>query len=479
MTYAESLVLVVRKKIFSLFKMAGGLLQLLAYGQNNIYLTGSPQITHFKSVYKTHSNFSMESISVNFNRTDANINSTTSLIAKIDRNADLVGQVYLSFQLPDILSDNVWKFRWVENLAEALINDIYITIGGNKIDEQNGEYIHLLNMLNYGKDKREVYNRMIGNIDEFTNPENYYYTRRYKSGIPLKYRIGNEYPASSNFNFPSIRSRTFFLPLTFWFNKDLANALPLVSLQYSDVQIVVTLNPINQLYKLFYTQYGIQNFYAPDPSNPAHDLRNFVTNGNQTFMTTNNILNIRANLEVNYIFLDTKERMFFAYKPIEYLIEQVRIIPFTSLSNINTLELVLQNPVKEIIWVCKRNDVNQWNNWFEYTDKSANIMTSATILFNGMERLRQKTFEYFAYLEPFQHHKGCAQEGIYLYSFSIRPEEFQPSGACNMSKINKIQIAMTLNEPSNQFYKYNTIFFVTNYNILKISNGMGGTVFAL
>ena len=460
--------------------MGGGIIQLVAYGQNNIYLTGSPQITHFKSVYKTHSNFSMESIPVNFNRTDANLTSTTTLIAKIDRNADLVGQVYFSFVLPDIISDNLWRFRWVENFAEVLINEVYITIGGNKIDTQNGEFIHIMNMLTYGTDKREVYNKMIGNVDEFTNPENYFYTRRYKNAVPMQHRVGNEYPASSNPHYPSIRSRRFYLPLTFWFNRDLANALPIISLQYSDVQIVVTLNPIIHIFKLFYTQYGIPNFYSPDVTNPSHELSNFVTNGNQTFMNTTSILDIKANLEVNYIFLDNKERNFFAFKPVEYLINQVRVIPFTHLSNLNTLELVLSNPVKEIIWVCKRNDMVQWNTWFDYTDKSRNIMTSATILFNGMERLKEKSWEYFSYLQPFQHHTGgSAKEGIYLYSFSINPEEFQPSGSCNMSKINKIQINMNCNMPTNQYYDFWATFYVTNYNILKISNGMGGTVFAL
>jgi Large eukaryotic DNA virus major capsid protein len=245
-------------------------------------------------------------------------------------------------------------------------------------------------------------------------------------------------------------------------------------LQYSDVQIVVTLNPIAHIYKLFYTKYGIPNFYAPDLTNSAHELSNFAN------MNTTSILDIQANLEVNYIFLDNKERNFFAFKPIEYLINQVRIIPFIELTDVNTLELVLSNPVKEILWVCKRNDMSQWNNWFDFTDKTRNIMTTATILFNGMERLKQKSWEYFTYLQPFQHHTGgCPKDGIYMYSFSINPEEFQPSGSCNMSKINKVQINMTCNAPTNEFYNYSASFYVTNYNILKISNGMGGNVFVL
>jgi hypothetical protein len=462
--------------------MAGGLLQLLAYGQNNLYLTGSPQITHFKSVYKTHSNFSMESIRINFNRTDVNIYDTTQLIAKIDRNADLIGQIYLSFQLPDIISDNVLRFRWIENLAEVLINDIYITIGGNKIDQQNGEYMHILNQLTYGKDKRDMYDILTGNTSEYTNPELYIADLRMKKYGPSASRIANEYPYSMDPNNPSIRSRTLYIPLTFWFNKDLTSALPLISLQYSDVQIVVTLNPIIQLYKLFYKNHaGISGFFAPDLTNPQHAIQSFVSNAKQVFMTptSTNILDIKANLEVNYVYLDEKERMIYMYKPIEYLITQVRTIRYTSLIDVNIIELFLQNPVIEIIWVLKRNDLKLVNDWFDFTDNSYKILSSATLLFNGIERLREKPSEYFSSLQPFQHHKSCAKDGIYVYSFSIRPEDFQPSGACNMSKINKIQLALKAMIPANEHYKYDVNFYITNYNILRIANGMGGVLFSL
>jgi len=460
--------------------MAGGLLQLVAYGQANIYLNTNPQITMFKKVYKTHTNFSMESIQVALNRTDANVYESTIVRAKIDRNADLAGQTYFVFELPDILCDNIWRFRWIENLAEAIIDDIYITIGGNRIDRQNGEWIHLLNQLTYGIDKRDVYNRMIGNIPEFINPEQYYFMQNFQGLVPLQYRVGNEYPMSNDPSRPSIRGRTLYLPLTFWFNMDLANALPLISLQFSEVEIVMQLKPIYQLYKLSYKRGGILNYYAPDPSNTNHQLHNFVTNGNTRYMLSTNILDIKARLEVNYVYLDQKERMFFAYKPVEYLITQLTMIPKTSLTDINVIELILSNPVKEMIWVCKRNDISIWNNWFDFTDRMRNILISAKILFNGMERLTEKSWEYFSFVQPFQHHKGCSKDGINLYSFSIQPEDLaQPTGSCNMSKINKIQMGLKLNIPSSAYYEYDAFFYVTNYNILRIANGLAGVVYAL
>jgi hypothetical protein len=320
---------------------------------------------------------------------------------------------------------------------------------------------------------------MIGNIPEFTNPEQFYFMQNYHLLIPMQYRVGNEYPVSSDPLKPSIRNRTLYLPLTFWFNTDLANALPLISLQYSEVEIVIQIKPITQLYKLSYKRSGILNHYAPDPANPNHLLEKFVTNGNKKYMLPGSILDIKARLEVNYIYLDQKERMFFAYKPIEYLMTQLTMIPKTSLVEFNNLELVLSNPVKEIIWVCKRDDLLIWNNWFDYTDRMRNIMKSASILFNGMARLTEKSYEYFSYVQPFQHHTG-SKDGINLYSFSISPEDlFQPTGSCNMSKINKVQISLTLNVPTNKYYQYDSHFYVTNYNILRISNGLAGVVYAL
>jgi hypothetical protein len=422
----------------------------------------------------------MESISVSLNRTDANIYDATILRAKIDRNADLISQMYFVFELPDILCDNLWRFRWIENLAEAMIDDIYITIGGNKIDRQNGEWIHIQNMLTYGHDKRDIYNKMTGNTIEFTNPEQYYFMQNYYGQVPLQQRLGNEYPISNDPSKPSIRGRTMYLPLTFWFNLDLASALPLISLQYSDIELFIQLKPIYNLYRLSYKRSGILNYYAPDISKPDQLLPKFVSNANKQYLISDTVLDIKARLEVNYIFLDQTERMFFAYKPIEYLINQVSIIPMYSLTTSNVLELVLSNPVKEIIWVLKRNDIGIWNTWFDFTDKMRNIMTSTNILFNGMERLNDKTWEYYCYVQPYQHHRGCQKDGIYVYSFSIMPDDLvQPTGSCNMSQINKIQMAMNLNIPTNQYYKYDVNFYVTNYNILRIANGLGGTVYTL
>lgn len=459
--------------------MAGGIIQLVAYGQANLYLNGNPSMTFFKKVYKTHTNFSMESIAVNMSRTDAYIYERTQIRAKIDRHADLVGQVYFVFELPDILSDNLWRFRWIENIGEAIIADAYISINGTIIDRQNGEYMHILNQLTLPNDKMDVYHKLIGNVPELVNPEYNYFVQNYQGFVPQRYRVGNEYPVSTDPAQPSIASRKIYVPLSFWFNRDSALALPLVSLQFSEVELVLELRPIAELYKISYRKGNIVNYYAPEFENPEHKLDNFVTNANKQYIANPKLLDIKASLEVNYYYLDSVERLYFAQKPVEYLIQQVRTISREDMVENNIIELVLTNPLKEIIWFFRRNDVGIYNNWFDFQDKFRHIMKSARLIFNGMDRLSEKSWEYFTYVQPYQHHTGRSKEGIYMYSFSLFPEEYQPSGAANASKINKIQWAFTLNNPKNLFYSYDVRFFVTSYNILRISNGLAGIVYSL
>jgi hypothetical protein len=469
--------------------MGAGIIDLLFIGAQNAMLSWNPEITYFKKIYKRHSNFSMEPIRVELNRTDVNMYDNTIFIVKIPRHADLISQIYLKLTLPDIISDNVLAFRWIENVAECLINNYYITIGGNKVDQQTGDFIHVINQLSLNKDKRELYDKMTGNVLQLTNPGQYNLQNSDLSDPPFKYRIGDTYPSVlspltlplgdvDNF-MPSIPSRTIYIPLYLWFNREIGNALPLVSLQYSEVQLVIETNPLSMLYKVFYNINGVEDHFAPNLGIQAHRLENFITNARQTFIVSNTVLDIKASLECNYIYLDTVERNYFAYKPLEYLIEQVNRIEENKLSSTNIINFVLQNPVKELIWYCRRDNINVKNDWFNYLDVyGSNIMKTAKIMFNGIDRIDIKEAEYFNWLQPFQHHTGNAKQGLMCYSFSISPEDYQPSGCVNMSRINNIQFYMTIKNPIDSSYSYDAIFFAINYNFLTISSGLGGTKFS-
>jgi hypothetical protein len=429
--------------------MAGGLVQLLAWGSQNIKLNGNPSITFFKKVRKAHSNFSMESIRVNLSRTDANIYTNTIFKAKLERHGDLVQQVYFVFELPDILPNNK-GFRWIENLGEAIIDNYYITVGGSLIDRQYGEYLHLMNMLTLENAKREIYNKMIGNIEELVYPDK-----------------EKPYPTTS----PAIRSRKIYVPLQFWFNKDSGTSLPLICLQYSESEITIELRPLFNMYKLFNR--------APSTNAMDEMMDKFIYNENARYLISDTVMDIKAYLEVNYYFVDNKEREFIAFNSHEYLIEQTFRIDRYNLAANNMFELVLQNPVKEFIWVFKRNDLNLRNNWFDFTDDGAHILKSAKVIFNGIDRIDEKDAFYFNYIQPYQHHTSNMKDGIYVYSFSISPEDMtQPSGSCNMSRINRVQVMMNLINPIISTYKYDMTMYIVNYNFLKISSGLAGVVFS-
>ncbi len=467
--------------------MGAGIMQLLFFGQQDIYLKSNPSITFFKKVFKTHTNFAMESIKIDLNKTDTNVYEKTTLKVKIPRHADLISQMYLVFDLPEIVSDEVLRFRWVENIGEAIIDNYYISVGGNIIDKQYGEYIHLLNNIVLTSDKRETFNRMSGNIPQYTTPESYIANTFNLNTPPIRYRIGSGYPVypaydpnnPQNYK-PSLPTRKIYVPLTFWFNRDIGSALPLISLQYSEVELTIELRPWSQLYKVFYNKSGTQDFYAPNPYIQAHQIKNFVSNVKQRFLISDTVIDCRCYIEANYIYLDEMERQYFAYKPLEYLIEQVTRIDRYNIQENNLIDLVLQNPVKEIYWVLKRNDQNVYNSWFDFEDKHVKIMKSAKILFNGVDRFDEKEAEYFNFLQTFQHHSSTPKNGVYIYSFAIEPENLtQPSGSCNMSRINNIQFYITTNKKTGTTYNYDVTFYVINYNFLHISSGLSGIVYSL
>lgn len=451
--------------------MPGGLIQLTASGAQNLLLNGNPSVSFFKKVYKTHTNFAMESMSVVFNKNYIMFKEKTELIAKIKRNADLVQDVYFCFEIPDIkkriLRDEFNNiigddFRFVKNLGESIIEEYFIYIGGTVIDKQYGEWLHIWNELSIQTSKRYGYDKLIGNV-----PDNY---------IPDPFnRLDN--------GVIQIPKQKVYVPLKFWFNRNPGLALPLIALQYHEVEIHIVLRPLTEIYTL--------NGIVP---------RNWNQDGSYYFESERVIIN--PYLDVNYIFLDTMERKHFAQNTQEYLIEQVQRFVFPNIAKHTITDLPLQNPVKEIIWNFKRNDVSNSNRWYDLTDynykvftksdsttknsvekdtvifKDKEILVKAKILLNGMERFEEKDAAYFNLIQPYQYHSVIPKIGIYVYSFSLYPENFQPSGACNMSRIKKVQLnTETISVPTEENYGYDLTVYVTNYNFLRITSGLGGLAF--
>lgn len=351
--------------------MAGGIMQLVAYGVQDIYLTGNPQLTFFKVVYRRHTNFAIESIQQTFN---GSTNFGKKLSCPISRNGDLLHRIFLELKIknsPDI------------DYGQALykiINFVEIEIGGVVIDRHYGDWMGIWCDLSHSSDKSNIlFNMLPGN-----NARNY-------------------------------------IPLQFWFCRNPGLALPLIALQYHEVRL---------------------NF-------------DFNLNSSDAFEY--------LHIYCDFIFLDTDERRRFTQNQHEYLIEQVQMInSFTINNGLNVVDINFKHPVKELIWTL--ND---------------GTMDDLVLEFNGNYRFQKRFGDYFTYVQRYMHHSGSdnifSQYIPYMYSFALKPEEHQPSGSCNFSRVSDPVLRMNVSGIIGTYADLRV--FAINYNVLRIMSGMGGLAY--
>jgi hypothetical protein len=472
--------------------MAGGLLQLIAVGQQNAYITENPQISFYKYVYKRHTNFSMESIQLTF---DTNpILSPTSLaggyFCKIGRYGDLLSELYLSFTLPDIYSDEKYKFRWVENVGNLFIKKATVTVGGIIIDTITGEWFNIWNELILSvKSSHDV---MIGNVEELINPK----LNNPRIGIRNNKFYYSFYPSSSlsQGGAPSIRSRQIYLPLKFWFNKNPALALPLLRLQYSEIYLNIEVENSENLYQV-YSEH-LERYVSPIYYNELYtekiNIYTFVKN-----------IALNPYIEANYIFLANDERNRILLEPrLMYLVEQLEISTeqrtLSSADSSITINLNIHKPTKEIIWTLRRDDYYKFNEHNNYTasipeDKSHGILNKGTIIWNRTNmRIDEKNADYFNLIQPYTYHTNVPRQGIYCYSFALYPEKEQPTGSYNAStidtslllyingKYNNDEINKKLLDFNKKTYMFDYLIKVYSigYNVFEIVGGSCGMKFA-
>ena len=424
--------------------MGGGLLQLVAYGAQDVYLTGNPQITFFKVVYRRHTNFAIEAIQQTFN---GNPGYGQRVTCQISRNGDLIHRMYLTVEMPSI------DKKLCPYFGLRLINYVEIEIGGQKIDKHYSHWLYIWNELSLPVAKRAGYNEMVG-----------------------------AYGGSTGFS-----NKMFYIPLEFWFCRNVGLALPLIALQYHEVKI-----------NLDFESLANCKGESTEPTN-------------KTFT---------ASLWVDYIFLDTDERRRFAQLSHEYLIEQLQFTGQEAVGQANIKpKLSFNHPCKELIWVVhgKPSDaVEINNNWFNYTtnapDSDNNIATadiplthkdlkskignnaiasvnpivSGKLVLNGNDRFSQRNGSYFNLIQPFQHHENIPlNAGINVYSFALKPEEHQPSGTLNMSRIDTAVLNLSVYDETTSDFKtamtggkVNLFVYAVNYNVLRILSGMGGLAYS-
>ena len=373
--------------------MGGGLMQLVAYGAQDIYLTGNPQITFFKVVYRRHTNFSMEAIDQTFNGT-AGFNKKVT--CTISRNGDLIHRVYVQVALPKLDTDH-----YADWVGHKLIKSVEIEIGGQRIDKHYGDWLHIWNELSQTEGHWKGYQIMVSGAD----------ARRTDGESASLSHPGDDV---ANGEARTGQERTLFIPLQFWFCRNPGLALPLIALQYHEVKVNVE--------------------FAS-----ASDCM-VATGGSLADAATASFDS--ATLYVDYIYLDTDERRRFAQVTHEYLIEQLQ---FTGDEKAQSkLKLNFNHPVKELIWVEQAP-----------TGKVGEYVTSYTeghIQLNGHDRTSARKSPYYQLVQPYQHHERvptAVNQPINVYSFALKPEEHQPSGTCNMSRIDNATLNLANVETGN------------------------------
>jgi hypothetical protein len=584
--------------------MGGGLMQLVAYGAQDVYLTGNPQITFWKVTYRRYTNFAMESIEQTFN---GQADFGRRVTCTISRNGDLAYTTTLQVTLPEInqsmantspqsfnmsaktapSANNGVYARWLDFPGEQLISQVEVEIGGQRIDRQYGDWMHIWNQLTMTATQQSGYYSMVGQTTQLT-----YITDPSFSAVdgPCQSNAPRQICAPRN----ALPETTLYIPLQFWFCKNPGLALPLIALQYHEVRINIDLRPIDECL------WAVSDLNCYSSASGGSTGLKVSTAYNQSL--------VAASLYVDYIFLDTDERRRMAQNPHEYLIEQLQFTGDESVgSSSNKIKLNFNHPVKELIWVVQpdanvdycasvecgtllyrtlgaqpfnytdaidalpsaihafggpqsvaaggSNGQNvsfidasglfqnagaadssgiyynqMWNvpasgpqgempdlsalysaafgsgpnntnnsltegglesyvsdaGTFVLSETALNLhcwgenpVVTAKLQLNGQDRFSEREGSYFDLVQPFQSHTRNPDTGINVYSFALRPEEHQPSGTCNFSRIDNATLQLVLSNATVEGTSTAKVrVYATNYNVLRIMSGMGGLAYS-
>jgi hypothetical protein len=405
----------------------------------------------------------------------------------ISRNGDLIHRVYLQATLPQVALQSTdgsgAQFRWLNWVGHNLINNVYVEIGGQQIDKHYAEWLHIWNELTQEPGKQAGYAEMVGNVPSLVN-------LLVQGGEPCDTPcVTNTEPNALNEVANCAPEYTLYIPLQFWFNRNPGLALPLIALQYHEVKIWLE---FEQLSNLCFD-------YSTASASYQHTIRDRVATSGL----------VSASLYVDYIYLDTDERRRFAQVSHEYLIEQLQFTGGESVtSSANRIKLNFNHPTKELIWIVQRDSFvdcadstinpfkgQQRNNYSDWWDRSVlesgysvtrveglagyNPVVTAKIQLNGHDRFDEREGRYFNLVQPYQHHTNIPAVGINVYSFALKPEEHQPSGTCNFSRIDNAVLNLTLTGNTvGSTLSAQVRVYAVNYNVLRIMSGMGGLAYS-
>lgn len=478
--------------------MAGGLLNIKSQGASSLMLFGNPKKTFFKVVYKAISNFGMQRFRIDqLGNRNLGFTSETEITFKIPRYADLLYELFFAIDLPDIWSSPYYNeehsewtergFAWIREIGTAMIKSIEIKAGGYVLANYSGEYISCMAHRDFEKHKLDLFNEMTGNVPELNSPD---YAFNRTNVYPNAY-----YNGSTNIR-PSIVGRKLYVPLDTWFSKSPGSALPLTALQYTEVEISITLRPIRELYVIRDLN-DYENYYpriAPNANILDNQIHRFLsppedTSGNVSF--SQNTWNANPHLIGTYIFLSDEERHKFSRDNYEILIRDIFEHEFLNSTGTRSIEMETKGLVSNMMFRLRRSDVGIRNEWSNYTnwnyylmpynlanvntddgrystptpngpifttgnynpdDETANrrdILQSMSIVLDGQYRENELDQGIYQYIEKYNRTKGANKHGLYIYSYAFDTNSYtyQPSGGMNLDNFESIQLNIQTLEP--------------------------------
>lgn len=488
--------------------MPGGLLNIQHIGNNNLILTGNPTKTFFKVTYSKYTNFGLQKFRLDYegNR-DLRLTEESTFRFKIKRYADLLLDTYIVVTLPDIWSpihhpsDDTnmqwapYDFRWIKDIGTNIVKEVQITCGSMLLQKYSGSYIQALIERDFPTAKKEIFNRMTGNVDELNNPA-YAYGRigTYPSAYYTPYQNGAE---------PSIRSRTLYIPINSWFTFDSRCAFPLVSLQYNELEISVTLRSAQELIQIrdIYDVGHKFPYIQPDFNRLEMQMYRFLQTPPSEYLIADeytnkvNTWNADVHLIATYCFLSKEEQHLFAAEDQIYLVKDIFEYQFYNVTGSKKLQLTSNGMVSSWMWYLQRNDVALRNEWSNYTnwpyrsvpsditqapsnaadsrlttgplqnpngintgfyvtgdytiENRKDILETMAIVLNGEYRELNMTRGVYDYIEKYGRSNGSGMDGIYCYNFCLNtnPYDYQPSGAINMSMYKTVELEITTYVP--------------------------------
>ena len=374
--------------------MPGGLMNLVSIGQQNIILNGNPSKTFFKSTYAQYTNFGLQKFRVDFDGSKTlRLSEPSTFTFKVPRYADLLMDCYLTIAMPNIWSPIMppqtvaqsdgtttytdwapYEFKWIDNLGAKMISKISIVCGNYTLQEYSGDYLLAAVQRDFTGVKKDLFDEMSGNTPEMNNPGN--------SGSRVNSYPNAFYTPDLAGPEPSIRGRILYIPLNSWFGLKSQMAFPLTSLQYNELQIVVTLRPISELFQIrdvFDTTYNYP-YIAPNFNSwymqfyrflqPPPDIELGIT----SYTDTRTLWNADVHLNCTYCFLSNEEERLFALEEQKYLIKQVREQRFFNVTGPNKVSLDSIGMISNWLFYFQRSDANLRNEWSNYTNWPYNYM---------------------------------------------------------------------------------------------------------